>query len=69
MSVRWVRMPASRRERFAALLAAGTVAAGVGAATFYVVRLFLAREPLGTTEAVEPRAEGAGEIAPDEGGA
>lgn len=47
MKRRWVRVTASRADNMRSGLAAGMLAAGVGIATFYVVRLVLAREPLG----------------------
>lgn len=43
---RWIRVPPGRRDNLGAALAAGALAAGVGVLTFYVTRLFLAREPL-----------------------
>ena len=43
---RWVRNDPDRRETLGAGLVAGAVAAGVGVVTFYLARLFLAREPL-----------------------
>jgi hypothetical protein len=60
-----------RRERAGALLAAGAVAVGVGAATFYVVRLFLSREPLDAAGRAGPRAVPSGQEAPvpEKGGA
>jgi hypothetical protein len=65
MSVRWIRRPTGRRECAGALIAAGAVAVGVGAATFYVVRLLLSREPLGAAGLVGPRAVPSGEGAPE----
>jgi hypothetical protein len=62
-------MPAGPRENAGAWLAAGLVAAGVGAATFYFTRLLLSREPLQATGPAGPRAEPSGEITPGEGGA
>lgn len=48
------RRPECRETVTAAALAAG-VAVGVGAVTFYLTRLFLAREPLGErTDTDEP---------------
>lgn len=44
---RWVRLPAGRKERTGAALAAGAVAACAGAVTFYLARLILSREPIG----------------------
>lgn len=46
MSPRYVRKQIERRDEVAAALAAGTLAVGVGLVAFYVVRLFLSREPL-----------------------
>jgi hypothetical protein len=46
VSVRWIRLRAGRRDSAVAALFAATLGLGVGAATFYVVRLLLAREPL-----------------------
>lgn len=46
MSVRYRRVEPRRPDTAGALLAAGAVAAVTGAVTFYLVRLFLAREPL-----------------------
>lgn len=70
MSVRWIRKPTGRREYAGALIAAGAVAVGVGAATFYVVRLLLSREPLEATGLTGPRAVPSGGSAPEkEGGA
>jgi hypothetical protein len=46
MRRRWIRVRPERRDDVGALLAAGVVAAGLGAVTFYVSRLFLAREPV-----------------------
>ena len=48
MKQRYVRVPPRRQDTVGALMASGIVAAGVGAVTFYLTRLFLAREPLGT---------------------
>jgi len=47
---RYIRVPAERKDDVAALLAAGTMAACVGAVTFYFTRMLLAREPLGPEE-------------------
>ena len=46
MSARWIRVPSEPRHDLTAALVAGTLAVGVGVATFYMVRLLLAREPL-----------------------
>lgn len=56
MTGKWIRMPPDRRETGVAALAAGLLAAGVGMATFYVVRLFLTREPLNGPDTGPPRA-------------
>ena len=47
MSAPWIRRPPEGRETGAALVLAGIAAVGVGAGTFYLTRLLLAREPLG----------------------
>ena len=70
MSVRWIRKPTGRREYAGALIAAGAVAVGVGAATFYLVRILLSREPLEATGPTGPRAVPSSGSAPEkEGGA
>jgi len=46
MRRRWIRVRPERRENVGALMAAGVVATGVGALTFYLTRLLLAREPV-----------------------
>ncbi len=46
MKKRWIRLRPERRDTAAAALVATTLGFGVGMAAFYVVRLFLAREPL-----------------------
>lgn len=48
MRRRWIRVRPERRDDVGALVAAGVVAAGVGAVTFYLARLLLAREPVDT---------------------
>ena len=55
MTGKWIRMPPDRHETAVASLAAGLLAAGVGMATFYLVRLFLAREPLNGPDTVPDR--------------
>lgn len=61
----WIRRRPTARDSAAAGITALTLAAGVGLATFYVVRLFLSREPLTVPEpggrtAGERDREGAG---------
>lgn len=46
MSQEWIRVPPEPRDTVAAGIVAGAVAAGVGLVTFYLLRTFLAREPL-----------------------
>lgn len=46
MRRRWIRLRPARKDTAAAALLAATLGLGVGAATFYVVRLLLAREPM-----------------------
>ncbi len=46
MKRRWVRVPPDTADNLRAAVAAGLLAAGVGAVTFWVVRIFQAREPL-----------------------
>jgi len=47
MSAPWIRRPPEARDTAAAFVLAGVAAVGVGAVTFYLTRLLLAREPLG----------------------
>lgn len=47
----WIRTRPTTEDNAGAGLAALAVAAGVGVATFYLVRLFLAREPVALPEA------------------
>ena len=47
MKRRWIRVPPERGDNVRSALVAGVLAAGVGVVTFWVVRLFQAREPLG----------------------
>lgn len=54
MSRRYIRVPAERKDTVAALMASGAVAACVGAVTFYVTRLFLARESLAPEDDERP---------------
>ncbi|MGD8319862.1 MAG: hypothetical protein PVJ02_05395 [Gemmatimonadota bacterium] len=61
----WIRTRATVRDNVGAGLAAFALAAGVGAATFYLVRVLLAREPLDLPQsrhgsAVQRDREGAG---------
>ena len=42
----WIRVPAKRGDDVAAGVLAGALAAGVGLVAFYLIRTFLAREPL-----------------------
>lgn len=61
----WIRTRPTVRDNVGAGLAAFALAASVGAATFYLVRVLLAREPLDLPEsrqgsAVERDREGAG---------
>ena len=44
--MRYIRVPAGRRENIGAAIASGVVAACAGVAVFYLTRLLLAREPL-----------------------
>jgi hypothetical protein len=60
MSPYYVRKDPGLRENLGAGLASAGLALGVGAVTFYLLRLFLAREPL---EPLPPRAP-AGELPP-----
>lgn len=46
MSARWIRTPPDLRDDVAAALVAGALALGVGVATFWITRVFLARERL-----------------------
>lgn len=46
MSQEWIRVPPEPRDTLAVGVVASVVAAGVGLATFYLLRTFLAREPL-----------------------
>lgn len=46
MRKRWIRVRPSGKDEAGALLTAGVLAASVGAVTFYLTRLFLAREPV-----------------------
>jgi hypothetical protein len=46
MRKRWIRVRPERQDDVGALMAAGVVAASLGAVTFYLTRLFLAREPV-----------------------
>jgi hypothetical protein len=55
MSARWIRTPPERRDEVAAALVAGALAVGVGLATFWITRLFLARERLPEAPAERPR--------------
>lgn len=61
MRQRYIRVPAERRDTVAALMVSGVVAAGVGAVTFYLTRVLLAREPL---DAGPPRLSEEGTDAP-----
>lgn len=51
MRRRWVQVRPGRRENLLSGLSAGLLGAGVGLTAFYLVRLFLAREPLEGTRA------------------
>ncbi len=51
MRRRWIRVAATPADDLRSALAAAAVAVGVGAAAFYLVRLLLAREPLGAVPA------------------
>lgn len=46
MSARWIRTPPEPRDELAAALVAGALALAVGAAAFWLTRLYLARERL-----------------------
>jgi hypothetical protein len=46
MRRRWVRRAPERKDDVGALMAAGIVAAGVGAVTYYLARLIFARDPV-----------------------
>jgi len=46
MRKRWIRLEPDRKDDAAAAVLAVTLGLGVGAVAFYLVRLFLAREPL-----------------------
>jgi len=54
VSARWIRTPPERRDDVAAALLAGALALGVGAAAFWVTRLFLARDRLPEEPAKRP---------------
>ena len=54
MSARWIRVPPERHHDVTAALVAGALAVGVGAAAFWLTRLFLAREPLRGDAAERP---------------
>lgn len=43
---RWLRLPPERGDTLGAALISGALGAGVGLVSFYLARLFLAREPL-----------------------
>lgn len=60
MSALWIRRPPERQESIASLLAAGIAAVGVGAVTFYLTRILLARDSLGGPEAPALPEEGSG---------
>ncbi len=47
MRQRWVRVEPDAAVSLRAALTAGALAVGVGTATFWIVRLFLSREPIG----------------------
>lgn len=47
MSARWMRRPARREDALAAAAVSLAIGAGVAAVAFYVVRVMLAREPIG----------------------
>ena len=46
MRRRYIRVPAERKDNARALIVSGSLAACVGAVTFYFTRMFLAREAL-----------------------
>jgi hypothetical protein len=46
MSPRYIRRAPERRDEVAAAVVSGALGVGVGLVAFYVVRLFLSREPL-----------------------
>ena len=46
MRRRYIRVPAERKDDVAALVVSGALAACVGAVTFYLTRVLLAREVL-----------------------
>ena len=54
MKQRYIRNEPERRDDVAAAMVAGALAAGVGAVTFYLARLLLAREPVPKTDVGEP---------------
>jgi len=54
MRKRYIRNEPERRDDVAAAMVAGALAAGVGAVTFYLARLLLAREPVSKTDVREP---------------
>ena len=54
MRQRYIRNEPERRDDVAAAMVAGALAAGVGAVTFYLARLLLAREPVSKTDVCEP---------------
>lgn len=60
---RWLRGSPGARENLGAAVVAGAVAASVGLTTFYLTRLFLAREPLSGPPGRLPE----GDAEPDDG--
>ena len=53
---RWVPREPTKQDRIAAAVTSLAVAAGVGIVTFYVTRLFLARDALPEADQETPRA-------------
>ena len=54
MKRRWIRVPAGKRERGVALGVSLGLAAGVGLISFYLARLFLAREEIRPLDREKP---------------
>jgi hypothetical protein len=54
MRRRYIRNEPDRRDDVAAAVVAGTLAAGIAAVAFYLVRLLLAREPVERTDIRTP---------------